>query len=246
MNKKDVIDLGEYILKKNQYLGWDFYRKDEENGHQQCTYGSFHYVEVRGKIVFVSKTINGNIAKGIYDVTGKPKIELTQNFIDCKSTFLVKPDGSEEKNTGWDFYTKEGERITHKEFDMVSAVGKLVIVKKRRTLELLECGVYNIEGKEILPIQWKEILLYKKIAKEPGKLELLGTMDNECLKVTDSSDNEGLYEFSNEEIKEIVSCSDNYKIYIDDINTLRTGFRMQKGDNLYYYSFKTKRIIDIT
>lgn len=54
--KKEVIEFGEYLLRKDCMGNWDFYCKYGADGNlKRCTYGNFTAVEVIGNIVYAEK-----------------------------------------------------------------------------------------------------------------------------------------------------------------------------------------------
>lgn len=275
MAKKDVrIELGEYFLLR--IFGWDFY-KYSDDGEQRITCDKFESVEVVGDVVYArKKNTRGEEVLGIYDFKGNVKL-YPKRVIDCGETFL----GQNHLNYTWDFYTKEGECITDKEFSTVEVFGNLIRVARTGILSF-EVGVYNSKGEEVLPVKYREnmfivadedknpVCIADRVYYNRWKfynpdgttlsemedvfIEGIEVVDIETetltkhryLKTTEKFGELGLYELDDGKLTVIVPPYDGYEIYEEDIELLKTGFRMKKDGKLYYYSFDSKRIIDIT
>ena len=154
MKKREVIDLGHHLLKQDYCGSWDFYRKyDKEGNLIRRTYEEFDSVKVIGEAVYVLKNDSGILKQAIYNHYGEIKISFLDVVIDCGATLLVEKvlDGS------WDFYTKEGNRVTYREFEDVKLVGDLVVVLEYAYNKCFNYGVYNNMAQELIHPEWKEI-----------------------------------------------------------------------------------------
>jgi len=270
------IVLGDAVLIRDEYR-WDFYRNDNGNNPRRITNERFESVEVIGKVVYARKdNKRGERVLGIYDLNGQVKL-YPSKVIDFEATFLRQ----NHLDYSWDFYTKQGERITDKEFSSVEVFGNLIRVS-RNCIVSFEVGVYNSKGEEVLPVKYREnmFIVADKNRKpvciadrvyynrwkfynpdgttlaelEDSFIKEVEVVDVETeastkhcyLKTTEKFGQLGLYEFCDGKLTAVVSPYDGYEIYKDDIANLKTGFRMKKDGKLYYYSFDSKRIIDIT
>lgn len=272
------IDLGKVIINKNFNGRWDFYQKEDTgNNFQRLTRDEFESVEVVGDVVYArKKNKRGEEVLGIYDFNGWVKL-YPKKVIDCGETFL----GQNSLDYSWDFYTKQGERITDEEFSAVEVFGNLIRVARTDILSF-EVGIYNSKGEEVLPVKYREnmfivadedknpVCIADRVYYNRWKfynpdgttlteledvfIEQIEVVDVETenltkyryLKTTEKFGKLGLYELCGGKLITIVSPYDGYEIYEDDIEYLKTGFRMKKDGKLYYYSFDSKRIIDIT
>lgn len=220
--RKDIIDLGEYVLRKNLGVGWDFYQKKESrNNLVRYTHDEFIPQKIIGDAVYVSKKINGKIEQAIYGMDGKIKIDFLDTCIDCGESFLV------EKHLpyGWDFYTKEGEQLTNQNFIGADLNEEFVKVYKPAFFDKVFYGLYGKEGKEIIPVDWMKLNVveskltgkpayvrvedYKgnlgiynldgSFILSPGKVNMISKMERnskEYIKLRDISGREELYEFA--------------------------------------------------
>ena len=222
------------------------------------------------------KNKRGEEVLGIYDLKALEKL-YPKKVIDCGETFLAE----NHLDYSWDFYTKQGERITNEEFSTIKVLGNLIRVARTNLLSF-EVGVYNSKGEEILPVKYREnMFIVADEDKNPvciadrvyydrwnfynpdGKLwtelkdvfikeievvdvETENLIKHRYLKIIPEFGELGWYEICDGKLTAIVSPYDGYEIYEEDIEYLKTGFRMKKDGKLYYYSFESKRIIDIT
>lgn len=270
------IVLGDTVLIKDERLRWDFYKNEHGNNPLRITHQEFKSVEVIGNVVYGRKYDKKGELLGIYDLNGRVKL-YPKRVIDCGETFL----GQNHLDHSWDFYTKQGERITDKEFSSVEIFGDLIRVEKDWCISF-EVGVYNCKGEEIIAMDYHENLFIvadenenpvciadrvyynrwkfynpdgttmteiEDIFIEEVKVidvETENSTKHRYLKIIPEFGELGLYELSDGKLITIVSPYDGYEIYEEDIELLKTGFRMKKNGKLYYYSFDSGRITDIT
>ena len=100
---------------------------------------------------------------------------------------------------------------------------------------------YNPDGTNMTEI---EDIFIKEI--DVVDVETENLIKHRYLKIIPEFGELSWYELSDGKLTAIVSPYDGYEIYEDDIELLKTGFRMKKDGKLYYYSFDSKRMIDIT
>lgn len=223
MSEKVVIDLGEFILKKTS--GWDFYRKCDK---KRVTYESFARVYVEEDSIHVSKKTEYGFIRAIYSKKAEKRIDFYDECIECGQNFLVRKQGEH----GWDFYDKDGKRITRENFLRVSQIDRFVEVQKHAFLSRFSWGLYDNTGKEILAPEWLDIrVITSKYTDIPmyitvrdyqerwGLCSLDGTFilsteklksmmwstkeAKEYLTAIDNEDNQYLFEYSSEGLKRI-------------------------------------------
>lgn len=173
---KAKIDLGEFALRKNLDDTWDFYLNQDGRSIKRYTYEAFQPIKIVGNAVYVSKRVNKyGVKYAIYSRTGEMKVDFSDTIRECGSILLVE----KTLNFGWDFYTKEGERITYENFSFALNVGKFVKVFKKNSIGQFGWGLYNDKGQEIISANWNDILIISsKILDRPIYIILKDNMGN--------------------------------------------------------------------
>lgn len=85
------------------------------------------------------------------------KEEVKNKNVDLEESVLIQNGAGK-----WDFYSKDGKRITNKEFDSVYIIGNLIKVAKEKLFSNWQYGVYNTKGEEIIPVEYSDIIIYKR------------------------------------------------------------------------------------